>query len=85
MAMGALLALHELDYDVPGEVAVVGFDGLPASQYTVPPLTTIRQPVYEKGQVAANMLIDEIEGDEGRSAHTELEPELMVRQSCGAL
>jgi DNA-binding LacI/PurR family transcriptional regulator len=31
------------------------------------------------------MLIDEIEGDEGRSAHTELEPELMVRQSCGAL
>jgi LacI family transcriptional regulator len=84
MAMGALLALHEADYRVPDDVAVVGFDGLPSSQYTIPPLTTIRQPVYEKGQVAANMLIDEIEESGSPPTHTELEPELVVRKSCGA-
>lgn len=84
MAMGALLALHENAYDVPDDVAVVGFDGLPASQYTIPPLTTIRQPVYEKGQAAANILIDEIEEAGSSPVHTGLEPELVVRRSCGA-
>ena len=84
MAMGALLALHEAGYQVPADVAVIGFDGLPSSQYTIPPLTTIRQPVYEKGQVAANMLIDEIEEAGTPPTHTELEPELVVRKSCGA-
>lgn len=84
MAMGSLLALHEADYRVPDDVAVVGFDGLPSSRYTIPPLTTVRQPVYEKGQVAANMLIDEIEGSGPAPTHTELEPELVVRESCGA-
>lgn len=84
MAMGALLALHQGGYEVPEDVAVVGFDGLPASQYTVPPLTTVRQPVYEKGKVAANVLISEIEDTESPPKHTELEPELVVRESCGA-
>jgi LacI family transcriptional regulator len=84
MAMGALLALHESGYEVPGDVAVVGFDGLPASQYTIPPLTTVRQPVYEKGKEAANVLIDEIENAGSSPTHTALEPELVVRKSCGA-
>lgn len=84
MAMGALLALDESDYDVPDDVAVVGFDDLPASQYTIPPLTTVRQPVYEKGQTAANLLIDQIENPDSGPVHTELSPELVVRQSCGA-
>lgn len=84
MAMGALLGLHEADYDVPEDVAVIGFDGLPSSQYTIPPLTTVRQPVYEKGQGAANVLIDEIDEPGSPPTHTELEPELVVRESCGA-
>lgn len=84
MAMGALLALDEADYRVPDDVAIVGFDDLPASQYTLPPLTTVRQPVYEKGQTAANLLIDQIENPDADPVHTELEPELVVRESCGA-
>lgn len=84
IAMGALLALHESDYRVPDDVAVVGFDGLPSSQYTIPPLTTVRQPVYEKGQEAVNILIDEIENPGSTPTHRELEPELIVRASCGA-
>jgi len=84
IAMGALRALQENEYRVPEDVAVVGFDGLPASEYTVPPLTTIRQPVYEKGQTAVNLLIDQIESPGAEPVHTELEPELVVRKSCGA-
>jgi len=84
MAMGVLLALDEADYRVPDDVAVVGFDDLPAAQYAIPPLTTVRQPVYEKAQAAIDLLIDQIEGPETDSVHRELEPELVVRQSCGA-
>jgi LacI family transcriptional regulator len=84
MAMGALLALHETGYRVPQDVAVVGFDNLPASQYTIPPLTMVRQPVYEKGQTAVNLLIDQIENPGTDPVHKELDPELVVRESCGA-
>lgn len=84
IAMGALLALHEEGIEVPDDVAVVGFDGLPASQYTIPPLTTVRQPVYEKGKLAADRLLDRIESSDETPSHTKLEPELVVRASCGA-
>lgn len=84
MAMGALLALHETDHRVPEDVAVVGFDGLPSSRYTIPPLTTVRQPVYEKGKAAADVLVDEIEESESSPVQKELKPELVVRKSCGA-
>jgi len=84
MAVGALLALHETGYRVPNDVAVVGFDDLPAAQYTIPPLTTVRQPVYEKGQTAVDLLIDQIDSPGTDPVHKELDPELMVRESCGA-
>jgi len=84
MATGALLALHQAGYAVPEEVAVVGFDGLPTSAYTIPPLTTVRQPIYEKGAKAANIIIDRIDGDDTEVVHLNLDPELVVRESCGA-
>lgn len=83
LAMGALSALHEEDISVPGDMALVGFDDLPFAQYTIPPLTTIRQPITEKGKRAANLLIDKIENKENEVVHENLEPELIVRESCG--
>ncbi len=84
MAIGALLALYEAGVRVPGEMAVVGFDDLPAAAYTCPPLTTIKQPIYEKGRWAATMLIEQIEGNKQPVVHANLEARLIVRQSCGA-
>ena len=84
MAMGALLALHQAGIAVPDEVAVVGFDDLPASEYAYPPLTTVRQPIYEKGVRAADMIIDQVEGRVDEVQHVELPAELVVRASCGA-
>jgi len=63
---------------------VVGFDDLPSARYTFPPLTTVRQPVYEKGRTAADLLIDQIDEGAVESVHRELTPELVVRNSCGA-
>jgi len=85
MAVGVLLALHRAGLAVPGDVSVVGYDDLPNSQYTIPPLTTVRQPIYEMGRHAADMVIDQIEGARKEPVHTKLEVELVMRESCGAL
>jgi LacI family transcriptional regulator len=57
MAFGARLALYRRGIAVPDEVSIVGFDDVPGSMYTTPPLTTVRQPLYEVGRcIGANML-----------------------------
>jgi len=84
MAIGALLALHQADIAVPEEVAIIGFDDLPTSKYAYPPLTTVHQPIREKGEKAADMLIDQVEGKNEAVQHVELPGKLVVRASCGA-
>jgi LacI family transcriptional regulator len=78
-AVGARLALYRRNIRVPEDVSLVGFDDLPGSVYTIPPLTTVRQPVYELGEVAAKAMLNLIEG---RPVSTELPSvELIVRES----
>jgi LacI family transcriptional regulator len=62
MAFGALKALAEHDICVP-EVGVVGFDDIYFSALITPPLTTVHQPVYEMGYMAADVLINYIKGE----------------------
>ena len=83
MAMGALLALHQAGLAVPQEMAVVGFDNLPFSKYTTPPLTTVHQSIHEKGRRAAALLLDQVEGKAIEQPQVTLEAELVVRSSCG--
>jgi LacI family transcriptional regulator len=61
-AAGALLALREAGLGVPDDVAVVGFDDLPVTMQTDPPLTTVHQPLREMGAAAAGMLMSHFEG-----------------------
>lgn len=84
LAMGALLALHESKIQVPKQFSVVGFDGLPISKYMIPPLTTIVQPTYGKGEKAAHLLIDKIKKKNSEITHLNLTPELLIRKSCAA-
>ena len=84
LAEGVMLAAYKAGINVPDQLAVVGFDDLPSSAYTTPPLTTVRQPIYEKGVQAASLIIDRIEGKATEPVHIQLDPELIVRDSCGS-
>lgn len=82
-AIGAIRAFQEAGFRVPEDVSVVGFDDVDNAAFHNPALTTIRQPLYEMGQIAAETLLRRIaNGDD--AAFPELvtvEPELVVRQS----
>ena len=80
MAIGALRALRARGFLVPDDISVVGFDDLEAKNAD-PPLTTARQPVYEMGARAAEMLVADLRGDR-RERECMFSPELVVRASC---
>lgn len=85
MALGALRAAKESGLRIPEELAVCGFDDMPFSARTDPPLTTVRQPVFREGVVAAETLIDMIEHPHNLQPHRILLPtELVIRSSCGS-
>jgi LacI family transcriptional regulator len=85
MALGALRLLHELSIPVPQQIAVVGFDDMPFAARSLPPLTTIRQPIIQTGAMAAESLIARIEDPAQAGCSQILLPtELVIRQSCGA-
>ena len=83
MAQGAYEALQEAGLRVPDDVAVVGFDDLPTAQQLHPPLTTVRQPIREKGSAATALLLDAIEGKSPEPRHVVLPTTLIVRASTG--
>lgn len=78
MAVGALLALHQAGVPVPEACAVVGYDDLPQASYTIPPLTTVRQPIYDMGAAAARLLIRQVASRQVQAVE-QLSPELVVR------
>lgn len=84
LAMGALLAARQHGKKIPEDYAVVGFDDLSFAEFTYPPLTTIKQPIYQKGQTAARLLIDQIENKDTQTEKINLGPTLVIRDSCGA-
>lgn len=63
IALGAMKALQEKGYRIPDDVSIIGFDDLPFSEISSPPLTTLRVPKREMGQLAVKRLMDEINGD----------------------
>jgi PAS domain S-box-containing protein len=82
MALGAITALRERGLGVPDNVSVVGFDDLEEAKFASPPLTTIRQPLYEQGRRATEMLLALMAGEDVPKSVT-LPTELVIRQSCG--
>jgi LacI family transcriptional regulator len=84
MALGAMRAAREAGLRVPQDVAFVGFDDLPLANPPDPPLTTIRQPVYQFGGAAVEILIDMIDNGIEPPRRVIMTTELIVRESCGA-
>ncbi len=82
MAVGALEAIHMKKLKVPQEVALIGFDDLPWAEALDPPLTVVRQPAYEVGRAAAEMLLKRLGDRSLPAAWLRLRPRLIVRNSC---
>jgi LacI family transcriptional regulator len=82
MAFAAMRAIQETGLRIPEDIAVVGFDDIPPAATSIPPLTTIRQPILKTGNVAAEMLIDKIEHPEIQPSRIILPTELVMRSSC---
>jgi alanine racemase len=82
MAIGVMLAAADAEVRVPDDLSVVGFDDIPAACWTTPRLTTVHQPIREKGRLAARLLIDRIRSDGTHRPLTELlATRLVVRGS----
>lgn len=82
MAVDALIAVQELGFRVPDDVAIVGYDDTTEAQFVRPQLTTIRQPVAEMGRAAAEVLLDQISASSTEPRRIILENELIVRGSA---
>ena len=82
-ALGALRGLRRLGVSVPGEISVVGYDDVQFAAELAPALTTVRQPKYQLGRAAADLLLDE-----ARPGHQHqeilLRPTLVIRDSTAA-
>lgn len=84
MAIGAMAALQEAGVNIPGDMAVAGFDDISSARYANPSLTTVRVPVYDLGRRAATRLLDLLadDSDQAPQEHV-LGTELVVRASSG--
>lgn len=80
IAIGIINAAHNRGLHVPKDLSVVGYDDIPEAKRTNPPLTTIHQPIVEKGNYAAELLVKVIEGV-STSEHYTLPTELVIRDS----
>jgi len=80
-AVGAMAVLHDAGLSVPYDISVVGFDDIAIASFSTPSLTTVRQPLFEMGTVAAKTLLDRIEDRAPFIPEIALAPELIVRKS----
>jgi LacI family transcriptional regulator len=83
MAFGAALALHRRAMHVPNDISLVGFDDLPSAQYAIPPLSTVHQPVYEVGRLAASAMLQLLVGEVPTASMPS--PLFITRESSRAL
>ena len=80
IAIGAMNAATQVGVSVPDELSFVGFDDIPLASLVTPKLTTVSQPLNKKGRMAAELLVDTING-KAKPLHHVLPTELVVRDS----
>lgn len=84
VAIRAMSICREINLRVPQDVAIIGYDSTGICEHTNPPLTSVRQPIYEMACSAMQTLVDLIEGNDPPERHTIYAPALDIRGSCGA-
>ncbi|MGY5450833.1 substrate-binding domain-containing protein [Agarivorans sp. MS3-6] len=66
-AFGAMQALYQAKRPVPERISVIGFDDVPSAAFFIPPLTTVRQPIFDTGYAAALTMLDMLNGGDSNS------------------
>jgi LacI family transcriptional regulator len=83
MALGAMTAIQRHGQRAGQDIAVAGFDDIPAALDAEPQLTTIRQPIYQIGRRLVDMLVSLMQQNTLDAPHILMEPELIIRDSSG--
>jgi len=81
IAAATVQVAAERGITIPDELQVIGYDGIELGQMISPPLTTIAQPIYQMGELAAKLLIQRIEGTPIAAVHHELTVEIIERET----
>jgi DNA-binding LacI/PurR family transcriptional regulator len=81
-AIGALHAARNLGLEIGRDIAIIGFDDAPMSQYLFNPLTTVRQPIHEAGRECVEILVELMKGNQPLKRNVLLQPELILRDSA---
>ncbi|MBN1887753.1 MAG: substrate-binding domain-containing protein [Thermoflexales bacterium] len=84
IALGTLSALRERGIHVPRDIALTGFDDVESVRFSIPPLTTVRQPTREQAMRAAQLVLAQLRGEQVPEVLS-LSTQLVVRQSCGCM
>jgi LacI family transcriptional regulator len=84
LSLGVLLAFRELELRCPDDVSLIGFDDAEWAEVVTPPLSVLRQPVYEIGAKACELLVDRIAGVDRRPSQHRLKGRLIERSSVAS-
>lgn len=83
-ALGVMAAARERGLVLPRDLSVIGYDDTWAAEWTVPALTTIRQPMVEMGRAAVRLVVGQVLGEVSTTRRVELNTELVIRASVTA-
>lgn len=85
MAIGVLKAAADLGLKIPADISITGFDDIDCARFTVPSLTTVRQPIDIMAEMALELLQMQIKGERipEEKVFNEVQPELVIRDSSG--
>ena len=83
MTLGVLEAVNAAKLKIPVDISVIGFDDMPWAKAITPPLTVIKQPGYEMGRRAAELMFQRIEDPKREPVQIIMEPTIIVRKSTG--
>jgi LacI family transcriptional regulator len=84
MALGAIYAVKDTGWQIPENIAVVGYDNRNFAKIVRPKITTVSMPVYEMGRAAAELLLRQITNGRAEADEIKIRGELFVRETCGA-
>lgn len=84
IAIGVIEAARSLGLNVPDDLSVTGYDGIPQASWTTPRLTTVRQPLADMGRMAVRMILETSRGNPPESRHIQLVTHLLVHESSKA-